>query len=285
MTDQEQTTETPPATLEPVHILAPLVRSLPAAYLVFMLLVGGFALSTLLFLVQLRMEVEPFILLTDSRSGRLAVYSHLARACACLLLAFALQRYIASLRRIRHNTPDALDRFFKASRFLWRALFLCALLVIGMGLWAFDVRRDPAADFAVGQEIYSSNPEPKVQVEFYLAETRPGKGLEERLVRKSGESIWLPVQPILSNEHFLQAQVGLDSDQTPVVTMKLNEEGTAIIRQASREHRDNPLAILVDGEVIMAPNIAAPMGSEIMITGIKTTEEAQRIARSISGNE
>ena len=97
--------------------------------------------------------------------------------CACLLLAFALQRYIASLRRIRHNAPDALDRFLKASRFLWRALFLCALLVIGMGLWAFDVRRDPAADFAVGQEIYASNPEPKVQVEFYLAETSPGKGL------------------------------------------------------------------------------------------------------------
>tara|TARA_R110002095_G_scaffold81637_1_gene70898 strand:+ start:53305 stop:53574 length:270 start_codon:yes stop_codon:yes gene_type:complete len=89
----------------------------------------------------------------------------------------------------------------------------------------------------------------------------------------------------LFNENFLEAKVELDRDQLPLITMKLNKEGEAILSKASREHLNKPLAVVVDGEVIMAPIIRAPMGAEVMITGIKTMDEAKRIARSLSGNK
>lgn len=285
MTDSEQNTETTSATPVPEHMLAPLTRSLPVIYFICLFLILGFVLSTILFLVQFRYEVEPGILLIDSRSGRLAVFVHLARACAFLLLALALHKYTSSLRHIRRNSTDALDRYLKASRFLWNTLCICVLLVIGFGIWSFDVSRDPSADFAVGQEIYEGNPQPDAIVEFFLAETAPGEGLIKRTVEETDHDVWLPAEPILSNQHFMEAQVGIDPDQMPLVTLKLNEAGAAIIRKASREHVDKPLAVVVDGEVIMAPLIRAPMGAEVMITGIKTMDEAKRIARSLSGNK
>ncbi|QDT45584.1 preprotein translocase subunit SecD [Gimesia alba] len=285
MTDPETPTETIPATPVPEHLLAPLTRSLPVIYFIYLFLILGFVLSTILFLVQFRMEVEPGILLTDSRSGRLAVFVHLARACVFLLLALALHKYTSSLRHIRRNTADALDRYLKASLFLWNTLCISVLLVIGFGIWSYDVSRDPSADFAVGQEIYAGNPQPDAIVEFFLAEMKPGEGLEKRSIEEIDRDVWLPAEPILSNQHFMEAQVGMDPEQMPLVTLKLNEEGAAIIRKASREHVDKPLAVVVDGEVIMAPIIRAPMGAEVMITGIKTMDEAKRIARSLSGNK
>ncbi|QEG19791.1 SecDF P1 head subdomain-containing protein [Gimesia maris] len=282
MTEIEPTTETTAATPETRHMLAPLVHSLPVASVVYVFLILGFVLSTILFLVQLRYEVEPGILLIDSRSGRLVVFAHLARACAFLLLSLALHKYTDSLLRIRRNTPDALERFFKASRFLWNVLLISALLVVGFGIWSYDVSRDPSADFAVGSEKYLSNPEPDVQVEFYLAETSPGEGLEEHVIPATGDSIWLPQEPVLSNEHFLEAQINLDQYQNPTINVKLNQEGAALISKASQKHRSKPLAILVDGKIIMAPTIHDAVGSEFTISGSISLEEAERIARSLS---
>ncbi|WP_417379596.1 SecDF P1 head subdomain-containing protein [Gimesia sp.] len=282
MTEREPTTETTAATPETRHMLAPLIHSLPVASVVYVFLILGFVLSTILFLVQLRYEVEPGILLIDSRSGRLVVFAHLARACACLLLSLSLHKYIASLRRIRGNAPDATDRFFKASRFLWNTLCICALLVVGFGVWAFDVSRDPAADFASGVETYAAPPQADAIVEFYLAETSPGEGLEEHVIPASGDSIWLPQEPVLSNEHFLEAQINLDQYQNRNINVKLNQEGAALISKASQKHRSKPLAILVDGKIIMAPTIHDAVGSEFTIAGAISLEEAERIARSLS---
>lgn len=285
MTDPEPSTETPPATTQAEHMLAPLVRSMPVAYVIFAFLILGLALSTLLFLVQFRAEVEPGIRLIDSRSGRLAVLAHLARACACLLLALSLHKYIASLRRIRDNAADATDRFFKASRFLWNTFCICALLVVGFGVWAIDVSLDPAADFPSGVEMYAATPQADARVEFYLAEIDPGEGLQERKLKSPGRSVWLPAKPIITNENFLEARVEQIPNQVPNIMLKLNEEGAAILRKASREHVGRPLAVVVDGEVIMAPTIHTPMGAEVMISGGITVDEAKRIARSLSGSK
>lgn len=286
MTDQEQNTEkTTPATPVTEHMLAPLIRSLPVIYFIYLFLILGFVLSIILFLVQFRMEVEPGIFLTDTRSGRLAVFAHLGRACVFLLLALALHRYTSSLRHIRRKTADALDRYLKASRFLWNTVCICALLVVGFGLWAFDVSRDPTADFASGVVTYTAPPRADAIVEFYLAETMPGEGLKRRSMKKINRNVWLPAEPILSNQHFMEAQVEQIPNQVPNIMLKLNEEGAAILRNASREHVGSPLAVVVDGEVIMAPTIHAPMGAEVLLSGGITNDEAKRIARSLTGNQ
>ncbi|WP_278466122.1 SecDF P1 head subdomain-containing protein [Gimesia maris] len=297
MTDSEPTSDTTPTSPEPKHMLAPLIRSLPAASIVYVFLILGFVLSTLLFLFQLRYEVEPGILLIDSHSGRLLVFGHLFRATAFLLLAWSLRKYLSSLRCIRRNEPNAFEKFVNASRSWWNTVFFNVLLILVYGSWALIVHFDPFADFpggkhshpgnssddfAGGSEVLQRQLQPDVQVEFYLAETSPGEGLEEHVIHATGDSIWLPLEPVLSNEHFLEAEVNLDQYKNPTINVKLNQEGAALISKASQKHRSKPLAILVDRKIIMAPTIHDAVGSEFTISGSISLEEAERIARSLS---
>lgn len=297
MTDSEPARDTTPTSPEPKHLLAPLIRSLPAASIVYVFLILGFVLSILLFLFQLRYEVEPGILLIDAHSGRLIVFGHLFRATAFLLLAWSLHKYLSSLRCIRRNDPNAFEKFVNASRSWWNAVSYSVLLILAYGGWALFVHFDPFADFPGGKYSYPGNPnedfaggsevlqrqsQPEVQVEFYLAETSPGEGLEEHVIPATGDSIWLPQEPVLSNEHFLKAEVNLDQYQNPTINLKLNQEGAALITKSSQKHRSKPLAILVDGKIIMAPTIHEPVGSEFTISGVISLEEAERIARSLS---
>ncbi len=143
MTAPEPPTDTTPVSSEPKHMLAPLIQSLPVAYIVYFFLILGFVLSTLLFLYQVRGEVEPGVLLIDSRIGRLEVFGHLFRATAFLLLAWSLRKYLSSLRGIRRNEPNAFEKFVNASRSWWNAVFFSVLLILVYGGWALIVHLDP----------------------------------------------------------------------------------------------------------------------------------------------
>jgi preprotein translocase subunit SecD len=53
--------------------------------------------------------------------------------------------------------------------------------------------------------------------------------------------------------------------------------------RASQNHLGRPMAILIDGTVVMAPVIKAPMSTSATITGQFTREEAERIVSGIRG--
>jgi hypothetical protein len=59
--------------------------------------------------------------------------------------------------------------------------------------------------------------------------------------------------------------------------------GAQRIRQATAAHIGRPVAILIDGRVVMAPVVRSPIRDSAMITGRFTQAEAERIADGIAG--
>ncbi|HJZ59635.1 MAG TPA: hypothetical protein VKE74_32115, partial [Gemmataceae bacterium] len=68
------------------------------------------------------------------------------------------------------------------------------------------------------------------------------------------------------------------------IEVTLTEAGAKKLEKLSGEHLDKPLAILVDGKVISAPVIRAKLGGSVVITGSFTKDEAEKLAKAISGN-
>ena len=52
---------------------------------------------------------------------------------------------------------------------------------------------------------------------------------------------------------------------------------------ATQGHLDRPVAILLDGDVVMAPVVKSPISGSAMITGNYTRAEAERIVTGIVG--
>jgi SecD/SecF fusion protein len=53
--------------------------------------------------------------------------------------------------------------------------------------------------------------------------------------------------------------------------------------RASGSHVGRPLAILIDGEVVMAPVIRSAIGASALISGRFTRAEAERIVAGVVG--
>jgi preprotein translocase subunit SecD len=62
-----------------------------------------------------------------------------------------------------------------------------------------------------------------------------------------------------------------------------NADGAAKMLRASQSHIGRPLAILIDGEVVMAPVVRSPIRTSAVITGSFTRAEAERIVAGIPG--
>ncbi len=68
----------------------------------------------------------------------------------------------------------------------------------------------------------------------------------------------------------------------PYISLRFDEEGTALFAQATKENIGKPIAIILDNEVISAPIVNAEItDGNAMITGSFTPEEAERTANLI----
>jgi len=56
------------------------------------------------------------------------------------------------------------------------------------------------------------------------------------------------------------------------------------MRQPTTTHIGKPVAILIDGDVALAPTVKSPIGAAAMITGDFTRADAERIADGIAPN-
>jgi preprotein translocase subunit SecD len=57
------------------------------------------------------------------------------------------------------------------------------------------------------------------------------------------------------------------------------------MRDATEAHRGKPFAILIDGRVVTAPIVQFQIGEGAWIRGGFSRDEAERIAKGISGKE
>ena len=121
-----------------------------------------------------------------------------------------------------------------------------------------------------------------VRFEVRLAERTPAPGLRE--VKRSGSEppVYVHEEVVVTNSDISSARVlpGAAPGQF-AVGVEFNASGAAKMRQATAGHIGRPVAILIDGEVVMAPLLRAPIGASAVVTGNFSKAEAERIVSGV----
>ncbi len=150
--------------------------------------------------------------------------------------------------------------------FVTAALMVIATSLLGALVWSQFINDLQAA----------------IRFEVRLAEVGPAPGLRAVKIPGSGRSLYLHDEVIVTNSDIAAArviQVGGPSEYG--ISVEFNAAGAAKMRAATANHIGKLMAILLDGQVVMAPVIRTPIGAAAEITGSFTRTQAERIVRGI----
>lgn len=146
------------------------------------------------------------------------------------------------------------------------ALMMIVALFLAFHVWSPLVRDVQAA----------------VHFEVRLAENQPAPGLREAKVGGSDRSVYLHDEVIVDNGDIAAAQVIQSGGQSQyTIDIKFNVSGTEKMRAATEKHIGKPVAILLDGKVVMAPVVRTPIGASAVVSGDFTRAEAERIVNGM----
>jgi SecDF, P1 head subdomain len=140
---------------------------------------------------------------------------------------------------------------------------------------------------ALGYQVWLHGPTTvlaAVRFEVRLAEDRPMPGLLVAQVAGSDRLVYLHPESVVSNDDIAQTSVSQSSADRFEVVVELLSAGAQRMRQATTTHLGRPLAIMIDGGVVMAPVVRSPIGDSAVISGNFTRAEAERIAKGIARN-
>jgi len=122
-----------------------------------------------------------------------------------------------------------------------------------------------------------------VRFEIHLAENQPGPGLREASVSGTNRKIYLHNEVVVSNADIAEAHVVESAGALPSVGITFNTTGAKKIAQATKDHLGRPIAVLLDGQVVMTPTVKSAIGSAANINGDFTRAEVNRIVQGIVG--
>jgi hypothetical protein len=121
-----------------------------------------------------------------------------------------------------------------------------------------------------------------VRFEVRLAETQPAAGLSAARVAGSDRLVYLHDQTVVTNADIEHCTAISGSDASRYnIGVEFNAAGAEKMRQATLAHEGRPIALLLDGEVVMAPVIRSPIARSAMISGDYSRAEAERIINGI----
>lgn len=188
-------------------------------------------------------------------------------------LRHELPRLDAERERIRLTILQArpVDR---STRFVRARLPLAATLAIAM-----------LGVVALGYQLWVHGTMPllaAVRFEVRLAEDRPIPGLVVAQVAHTGRVIYLHPEIVVNNDDIAQSWVLQDGPDRFGVSVQFLPAGAEQIRQATATHVGRPMAILIDGVVVMAPVVRSPIGDSAVISGNFTQAEAERIVEGLA---
>jgi preprotein translocase subunit SecD len=190
----------------------------------------------------------------------------LRREPAQLLVQRTLHRQAVLAAASRTHAPAIQSPRRRTAVFLTSTLMLAAVLALGAILWS----------------VFNSNLQAAIRFEIRMAESEPAPGLQKAKVAESDRYVYLHNEVVVSNNDIAAVQVVQAGGPSQYgISVKLNAAGADKMRQATEAHIGKPLAILLDGQVIMAPVVRSSVGGAAMITGHYTRPEAQRIADRI----
>lgn len=141
-----------------------------------------------------------------------------------------------------------------------------------------------AASFLGGHvwPIFVGDVQAAVRFEVRLAEDRPAPGLRGAKVSGSDRSVYLHKEVIVDNSDIAAAQIVPDDGTSRYgVGLEFNASGAEKMRQATMNHIGKPVAILIDGQVVVAPTLRSVIGASAVVNGTYTRTQAERIVNGI----
>ena len=122
---------------------------------------------------------------------------------------------------------------------------------------------------------------PAVRLELRPGSLTPGPGLHEATILGSSQKVYLSDQVLISNGDVAAAKVEMGA-YGPEILLRFTRDGTARFSAATEQCLNQPIGILVDGQVYSAPIVREKItGGRAMITGSFTAAEAERIAAGL----
>lgn len=164
-----------------------------------------------------------------------------------------------------HREAPSLWRSKVSLVFTIAAVVIAGLLLAGR-LWSPVVREVHAA----------------VRFEVRLAEDQPGSGLPEVKLPGKDRSIYLHQDVVVTNSDISTARA-IHVAGEYAVGIEFTSEGAKKMREATASHIGKPIAILLDGQVVMAPVLRGPIDGSVEVTDDFTEAEAEKIAKGIVG--
>jgi hypothetical protein len=121
-----------------------------------------------------------------------------------------------------------------------------------------------------------------VRFEVRLAEDHPAAGLQAARVVGADRTVYLHPEAIVTNSDIAKARVVPGNSPSHFgVGIEFNAAGAEKMRTATAGHLGKPVAILIDGGVVMAPTLRSPISALAEIDGDLTRAEAERIVNGI----
>ena len=143
---------------------------------------------------------------------------------------------------------------------------------------AHDLPRQPAPT-----ETSQSNIPAPFQLQLALDE--PGEDTEPMTNNASGETLHVQKTPLMDYTAIRSATVEWDaSSGEPEINIELSDVGKELFTAVTKENLNKRMAIVLDGQLYMAPVIRSEItGGKVQITGHFTEEEASELAAKING--
>jgi len=112
-----------------------------------------------------------------------------------------------------------------------------------------------------------------------LAQGRAPAGSQVLPMVEGGGFIAVKRQVMVNGDELIDAHQGLDQNGAPDVVIKFNGQGGRKFARVTQENVNKPFAIILDNQVISAPNINEPiLGGTASISGNFTVDSANQLA-------
>ena len=184
-----------------------------------------------------------------------------------LSIAFLRRGHLKSRFRQLAKEPD-----MSFKRLVWTT----ALLAVVIGGAALGAARALPLDVpALGLQAGAA------RLEIRLAETAAAAGLREAVVAGSALRVYLHPETLATDADVTSARV---VDMGGQFGVGVQFSGTASARMLSdtTPHLGRPVAIVLDGTVIAAPTLRAPISDSAVISGTFTAASAQELATQLA---
>jgi preprotein translocase subunit SecD len=119
-----------------------------------------------------------------------------------------------------------------------------------------------------------------MQFEVRLAGAEPKPGVRNAVDPKSGRTIYLDQEVVLTNRDIAAASV-VTLPSGFGVEVHFTDAGAAKLRSVTADNVGRLLAIIVDGKLLAAPAIRSAVAQIGVMSGQFTREEAERLAEGI----